>query len=182
VKNLEFAQYVDHLQDENDELRKCLSWLSGQNSQLGIIISAFKRYDGRALGGDKIGESSGERDEKIRKIPIPPQMTHKNKFEPKPNHLKNELDITPDPPIFPSPTNNFQKLMRFVNPEGDEVGEKGEKLSEQPQPKPNTKPIRFHYGYCGRDGHKDEFLFKRKREERLAKKWANKSGTTPQMV
>jgi hypothetical protein len=29
VKNLELAHYVDRLQDENDELRKCLSWLSG---------------------------------------------------------------------------------------------------------------------------------------------------------
>jgi hypothetical protein len=32
----------------------------------------------------------------------------------------------------------------------------------------------FHCGYCGRDGHKDEFCFKRKREERMAKEWANK--------
>jgi hypothetical protein len=28
-KNLEHAHYVDHLQDENDELRKMMSWLSG---------------------------------------------------------------------------------------------------------------------------------------------------------
>jgi hypothetical protein len=34
--------------------------------------------------------------------------------------------------------------------------------------------VRFHCGYCGRDGHKDEFCFKRKREERMAKEWANK--------
>jgi hypothetical protein len=34
--------------------------------------------------------------------------------------------------------------------------------------------VRFHCGYCGRDGHKDEFFFKRKREERMAKKWDNK--------
>jgi hypothetical protein len=35
MENLELAHYVDRLQDENDELRKCLSWLSG-----------FKSYDG----------------------------------------------------------------------------------------------------------------------------------------
>jgi hypothetical protein len=29
VKNLELAHYVDHLQDENDELRKMMDWLSG---------------------------------------------------------------------------------------------------------------------------------------------------------
>jgi outer membrane biosynthesis protein TonB len=45
----------------------------------------------------------------------------------------------------------------------------GEKPNEQPHPKPKPKPIRFHCGYCGRDGHKDEFFFKRKREESMAK-------------
>jgi hypothetical protein len=29
VKNMELAHYVDHLQDENDELRKWMGWLSG---------------------------------------------------------------------------------------------------------------------------------------------------------
>jgi hypothetical protein len=45
----------------------------------------------------------------------------------------------------------------------------GEKPSEQPKPKHKPKLVRFHCGYCGRDGHKDEFCFKRKREERMAK-------------
>jgi hypothetical protein len=48
----------------------------------------------------------------------------------------------------------------------------GEKPNEQPHPKP--KPIRFHCGYCGRDGHKEDFCFKKRREERMAKEWANK--------
>jgi hypothetical protein len=58
----------------------------------------------------------------------------------------------------------------------EKSGEKpsGEKPSEQPQPKPKPKLVRFHCGYCGKDGHKDEFCFKRKREERMAKEWANK--------
>jgi hypothetical protein len=138
VKNLELAHYADCLQDENDELRKCLSWLSGQEPQLGIMIEAFKCYDGRALGGDKIGESSGERDENFGEILIPPPMKHKNKFEPKPNHIKNKLDTSPDPPIFPHPTINFQKLVRFVNPKEGVVREKkGEKPSEE---KPKEKP------------------------------------------
>jgi hypothetical protein len=29
--------------------------------------------------------------------------------------------------------------------------------------------VRFHCHYCGRDGHKDEFCFNKKREERMAK-------------
>jgi hypothetical protein len=31
LKNLELAHYVDHLQDENDELRKLMGWLSGHD-------------------------------------------------------------------------------------------------------------------------------------------------------
>jgi hypothetical protein len=54
----------------------------------------------------------------------------------------------------------------------------GEKPSEQPQLKPKPKLVRFHCGYCGRDGHKDEFCFKRKREERMAE-WANKDKYHP---
>jgi hypothetical protein len=55
----------------------------------------------------------------------------------------------------------------------------GEKPSEQPKPKPKPKLVRFHCGYCGRDGHKDEFCFKRNREERMAKEWANKDKYHP---
>jgi hypothetical protein len=44
----------------------------------------------------------------------------------------------------------------------------GEKPCDQPQPKPKPKLVRFHCGYYGKDGHKDEFCFKRKREERMA--------------
>jgi hypothetical protein len=33
MKNMELAHYVDHLQDENDELRKLMGWLSGRDIQ-----------------------------------------------------------------------------------------------------------------------------------------------------
>jgi hypothetical protein len=39
--------------------------------------------------------------------------------------------------------------------------------------------MRFHCGYRGRDGHKDEFCFKSKREEIMAKEWANKDKYHP---
>jgi hypothetical protein len=44
---------------------------------------------------------------------------------------------------------------------------------------PKPKPIKFNCGYCGRDGHKEEFSFERRHEERLAKKWANKDKYHP---
>jgi hypothetical protein len=37
----------------------------------------------------------------------------------------------------------------------------------------------FLFGYCGKEGHKDGFCFKRKREERMAKEWANKDRYNP---
>jgi hypothetical protein len=55
----------------------------------------------------------------------------------------------------------------------------GEKPSEQPQSKPKPKLVRFHCGYCGKEGHKDEFCFKRKREERMAKEWEKKDRYNP---
>jgi hypothetical protein len=96
--------------------------------------------------------------------------------------------------MFLPQTNDFQKPIKFVSTSGkvffgkesEKASEEkpiekssGEKLSEQPQPKPKPKLVRFHCGYCGRDGHKDEFFFKRKREERMAKEWANKDKDHP---
>jgi hypothetical protein len=147
-----------------------------------MMIEAFKRQDGEGLGAKKVGEGSGEN------IPEPPKTHHKNDFPPKPNHLRNRLDTTPAQPVFPTPTNDLQKPIKFVSTSGkvffgkesEKASEEkpveklsGEKPSEQPQPKPKPKLVRFHCGYCGRDGHKDEFCFKRKREERMAKEWAN---------
>jgi outer membrane biosynthesis protein TonB len=107
--------------------------------------------------------------------------------------------------VFPLQTEDFQKPIKFKStlgnvffgkeskkpseekpvekPSEEKPVEKpsGEKPNEQPhpKPKPKPKPIRFHYGYCGRDGHKDEFCFKRRREERITKEWANKDKYHP---
>jgi hypothetical protein len=152
------------------------------------MIETFKRQDGEGLGANKVGEGSGEN------IPEPPKIHHKNDFPPKPNHLRNQLDTTPAPPVFLPQTNDFQKSIKFVSTSGkvfsgkdsDKASEEkpvekssGEKPSEQPQHKPKPKLVRFYCGYCGRDGHKDEFFFKRKREERMAKEWANKDKYHP---
>jgi hypothetical protein len=156
------------------------------------MIETYKRQDGEGLGANKGGEGSGEN------IQEPPKTHHKNAFVPKPNHLRNRLDTTPASPVFPPQTNDFQKPIKFMStlgkvffgkesekaseekpvekPSEEKSVEKpsGGKPNEQPHPKPKPKAIRFHCGYCGRDDHKDEFFFKRKREERMAKEWANK--------
>jgi hypothetical protein len=168
LTNLELAHYVDRLQDENDELRKLMGWLSGQEPQLRMMIEAFKRQDGEGLGANKVGEGSGEN------IPEPPKTHHENDFPPKSNYLRNRLDTTPAPPVFPTPTNDLQKPIKFVSTSGkvffgkesEKASEEkpvekssGEKPSEQPQPEPKHKLVRFHCGYCGKEGYKDEFCF-----------------------
>jgi hypothetical protein len=182
---MELAHYVDRLQDENDELRKLMGWLSGHEPQLRIMIETFKRQDGEALGAKKVGEGSGESD-----IPEPLKTHHKNACVPKPNHLRNRLDTNPDSPVFPLQTNNFQEPIKFKSVLGNEFFEKkGEKPSEEKpseeklepkeNPKPKPKPKPFHCEHCERDGHLAEFYFKRKREERLARELANKDRYHP---
>jgi hypothetical protein len=83
LKNLELAHYVDRLQNENDELRKLMGWLSGHEPRLRIMIETYKRQDGEGLRANKVGEGNGEN------IPMPPKTHHKNAFPPKPNHLRN---------------------------------------------------------------------------------------------
>jgi hypothetical protein len=46
MNNLKLEQCVDRLQTENDDLRKLLSWLPSQEPQLGMMIAAFKHFDG----------------------------------------------------------------------------------------------------------------------------------------
>jgi hypothetical protein len=121
LKNLELAHYVDRWQDQNDELRKMMGWLSGHEPQLRMMIEAYKCYDGQALGSDKVGECSSEGGEKISGIQAQQKTFHKNAYAPKPNPLKNKLDTTLDPPIFPLITNDFQKLVKFVSSKESEV-------------------------------------------------------------
>jgi hypothetical protein len=82
LKNLELAHCVNHLQDENDELRKMMGWLSGHEPQLRMMMETYKCQDGQALGSKKVGETSGEGGEKIGDILAPPKTYHKNAYAP----------------------------------------------------------------------------------------------------
>jgi hypothetical protein len=150
-----------------------------------MMIKTYKRYDGEALGANKVGEGSGENEGKIGDIPEPLKTQHKNACTPKPNPLRNRLDTTPAPPVFPPHTDDFQKPIKFKSNLANEFfGKKGQKPSEEkPKPKeslePKPKPKPFHCEHCGRDGHLAEFCFKRKREERLAREMANKDMYCP---
>jgi hypothetical protein len=90
LKNLDLAKSVGHLQDENDKLHEVLSWLSSQEPQLGMMIASCNRFDGWALGSDRCGEGSGEREGKFGNGSVPPQSTPKDKLTSKPNQPREK--------------------------------------------------------------------------------------------
>jgi hypothetical protein len=139
-------------------LREALSWLSSQEPQLGMMIATCKRFDGWALGLDKVGEGSGEREGKFWNVSVPPQPTPKDKFASKPNQPREKLSEKASEKPSEKPS---------------------EQPYEEPHPKPKPRSIRFHCEFCGKDGHKRAFCLKRKREERMAKEWANKDKYHP---
>jgi hypothetical protein len=114
MKNLELAQCVDHLQDENCKLREVLSWLASQEPQLGVLISSYKCFDGWALGYDKFGESSGEREENFGNIPVPPQTTPKDKFASKPNQLLKPREKPSEKAVKSLVRNQVGRLVRSL--------------------------------------------------------------------
>jgi hypothetical protein len=135
VKNLELSHYVDRLHDENGELRKMMGSFSGHEPQLRTMIEAYKRYNGKAHGLDKIGGCSGEGGEKIGEIEAPPKTFHKNAYAPNPNPLRNRLDTTPDPPVFPPQTNDFQKPIMFKSDLRNEFFRKKRENPSEEKPK-----------------------------------------------
>jgi hypothetical protein len=103
-----------------------MGWLSSHEPQLRIIIETYKRQDGEGLVANKVGEGSGVN------IPEPLKTHHNDDFPPKPNHLRNQLDTTPSPPVFPPQTNDFQKPIKFVSTSGKVFfGKQSEKASEE---------------------------------------------------
>jgi hypothetical protein len=61
-----------------------------------MTIEAYKRYDGQALGSDKIGECSGEEEEKIGDIQALPKAFHKNAYVliPDFDQIQSQKDIS----------------------------------------------------------------------------------------
>jgi hypothetical protein len=162
MKNLELAQCVDHLQDENYKLREVLSWLSSLEPQLGVLIANYKSFDGWALGSVKYGESCGEREGKFGNVPVSPQPTPRDKFASKPKQPREK------------PSEKASE-----KPSDKPSGKPSEKPCEEPHHKPKPRPICFHCEFCEKDGHKREFCYNRKREARMAKEWENKDRYHP---
>ena len=152
-----------------------------------MLLSQFKRGDGYGVGFNynrvsfeygKIGECSGlspsekpapssQNPPKLSETHTPNQVINgvfqetskeppkKQVWTEKPNHLRNPLDTLPPA------------------------------AKKHPAPKPRTKPQsrvppqpkraeRYHCSYCHKEGHLEEFCFRRKRDERREKEQKNK--------
>jgi hypothetical protein len=180
---MELAHYVDCLEDENDELRKMMGWLSSHEPQLRMMTETYKCYDGEALGAPMVCEGSGENEGKIGDIPEPPKIHHKNAYTPKPNTLRNRLDTTPAPLVFPPHIDDFQTPIKFKSDLGNEFFEKKEekpseeKLEPKENPKPKSKPKPFHCENCERDGHLAEFASGGSVRRGWLEIWPTRTGT-----
>jgi hypothetical protein len=161
VKNLELAQCVDHLQDENNKLREVLSWLSSQEPRLDVMIASYKRFHGWALGSDKFCECSGEREGKFENVSVPPQPTPKDKFASKPNQPREKPSEKTSEKSSEKPS---------------------EKPCEEPHPKPKPKPICFHCEFCGKDGHKRGFATREGERREWLRSGQTRTATTLLMV
>jgi hypothetical protein len=126
-----------------------------------MMIASYKCFDGWALGSDKFGKREG----KFGNVSVPPQPTPKDKFASKPNQLLKPRE---------KPSEKASE-----KPCEKPSGKPSEKPCEEPNPKPEPRPICFHCEYCGKDCHKREFCYKRRREARMAKEWANKDRYHP---
>jgi hypothetical protein len=104
-----------------------------------------------------VGEGSGEREGKFGNVSAPPQPTPKDMFVSKTNHVLKPREKPSEKPC----------------------GKPSEKPCEEPHPKPKPRSIHFHCEFCGKDGHKKEFCYKKRREARMAKEWANKDRYHP---
>jgi hypothetical protein len=160
VKNLVLAQCVDHLQDDNNKLREVLSWLSSQEPQFGMMIASYSAFKVGLWDMISLVRVVVRKKKKFGNIPDPPQPRPKDKFAPKPNQLLKPRE---------KPSEKASE-----KPSEKPSGKPSEKPCEEPHPNRKPRPIHFHCKFCGNDGHKREFCYKRWREARMSKELANK--------
>jgi len=165
------------LQNDNNRLREVLSWVYARQPQLEMIIESTKRAEGETSGVG-FGECSisGEKSApiKVKTAPTQPGETVDGVYHEPPKAAPKKQYWTPKP--------SKAKLDKIVE---EELKPKGKKPVQQPEPpkatppkpksQPNPVPRRpvYHCEFCQRNGHLEEFCFRRKRVERQERAWGN---------
>jgi hypothetical protein len=168
VKNLDLKKCAGRLQDENDKLREVLSWLSSQEPQDGMMITSCKHFDGWALGFDKVGGSSGEREGKFGNVPVPPQPTPKDKFASKPNQLLKPRE---------KPSEKASE-----KPSEKQSWKTSEKPCEEPHPKPKPDQSVSIVSFVERMVTRKSFAMREGERREWLRSGPTRTGTTLLMV
>ena len=88
-------------------------------------------------------------------------------WTPKPEELRNSLDS-----LLGTSKAKPKAKPKATKPKADKP--KPPPQAPKPKPQPKPWPEIFVCDYCHRQGHLEEFCFRRKRAERLEKSWRNK--------
>jgi hypothetical protein len=168
VKNLDLEKCAGRLQDENDKLSEVLSWLSSQEPQDGMMITSCKHFDGWALGFDKVGGSSGEREGKFGNVPVPPQPTPKDKFASKPNQLLKPRE---------KPSEKASE-----KPSEKQSWKTSEKPCEEPHPKPKPDQSVSIVSFVERMVTRKSFAMREGERREWLRSGPTRTGTTLLMV
>ncbi|WVZ96609.1 hypothetical protein U9M48_042225 [Paspalum notatum var. saurae] len=158
------------LRNDKNRLREVLSWVYARQPQLEMIIESTKRAEGETSGvGFGECSTSGEKSAliKVKTAPTQPRETVDGVYHEPPKADPKKQYWTPKP--------SKAKVDKIVE---EEFKPKGKKLVRQPEapkatpPKPKSQPNPvprrpvYHCEFCQRNGHLEEFCFRRKQVER----------------
>ncbi|WVZ76688.1 hypothetical protein U9M48_024641 [Paspalum notatum var. saurae] len=173
----DLREEVLSLQNDNNRLREVLIWAYARQPQLEMIIGSTKRAEGETSGvGFGECNTSGEKSApvKVKTTPTQPGETVDGVYHEPPKAAPMKQYWTPKP--------SKAKLDKIVE---EELTPKGKTPVQQPEPpkvtppkpksQPNPVPRRpvYHCEFCQRNGHLEEFCFRRKRVERQERAWGN---------
>ncbi|WVZ52928.1 LOW QUALITY PROTEIN: hypothetical protein U9M48_003927 [Paspalum notatum var. saurae] len=174
---MDLREEVLSLQNDNNRLREVLSWVYARQPQLEMIIESTKRAEGEtSCVGFGECSTSGEKSAPIKVKTAPTQLgeTVDGVYYEPPKAAPKKQYWTPKP--------SKAKLDKIVEEEFKPKGKKPIRRLEPPKatpPKPKSQPNPvprrpvYHCEFCQRNGHLEEFCFRRKRVERHERAWGN---------
>ena len=165
-----------NVENKNIYLRQILSWVSAREPQLGMIIQQFKREDGFGVGYTYTKadfESALSKAVEWSKLSAEERYprTHatvsSESLQPVDGVIHEKPRTPPKKPVWvPKPKNLTTPLDSLPGPSTTKEPPKATK-PKKPKTPAHPKKSQFHCEFCKRQGHLEEFCFRRKRLERV---------------
>jgi len=164
-----------NLENENTYLRAILSWVSPSEPQLAMMIKQFKRGVGFGVGYtytksdfDKLYGKIGKAVVVSSALNTASTSTQPSLVDPMDGVLKEPSKAHPQKQVWVPKPNELRNPLDTLPAAAAQVAPK--KGAAPPRPKAGSPPpkreVRYHYEFCDRDGHLEEFCFRRKRDVR----------------